>query len=81
MNCLHARGRLSSAAGSTGALVFVVCLALGAAGPAGADEHLELTLAQAIELALERSDALAVSRSWLRTRSPRIFSTSSFSNS
>ncbi len=60
MNCLQARGRLTSAARSAGALVFAVCLTVGGAGPAGADEPLELTLAQAVELALEQSDALAV---------------------
>lgn len=62
MNCLHAGGRLTAAAPRIGALVFAVCLTVGAAGQAGADERLELTLEQAIELALERSDALAVSR-------------------
>jgi len=62
MNCLYARGRLSSAARSAGALVFAVCLTVGVAGQAGAGERLELTLDQAIELALEQSDALAASR-------------------
>ena len=62
MSCLYARGRPASAARTASALALAVCLTLGAAGPAGADERLELTLEQAIELALGQSDALAVSR-------------------
>ncbi len=62
MNCLHERGRVTAAARRVGVLVFAVCLTLGVAGPAGADERLELTLEQAIELALEQSDALAAAR-------------------
>ena len=62
MNCLHAGGRLTSAARGAGVLVLGVCLAVGAAWPAGADERLKLTLDQAIELSLAQSDALAVAR-------------------
>ena len=62
MNCLYARGRLTSAARRVGVLVFAVCLTVGAAGPSGADERLALTLEQAIELALERSHELALAR-------------------
>ena len=62
MSCLNACGRLTSAVRSVGSLALAVCLMVGAAGPAGADERLELTLEQAIELALAQSDALAVAR-------------------
>jgi outer membrane protein TolC len=43
-------------------LALAAFLTVGIAGPAGADERLELTLEQAIELALAQSDALAASR-------------------
>ena len=62
MSCVRVRVPLGSTGRRIGVAVIAACLMLGTAGPACADERLELTLEQAIELALERSNELALAR-------------------